>query len=85
MQIAYQQIDMIFLNPTKVDSLKKDLQLFSCDFSSDGNYYFRVNSTRKSYKLRKIYLLVSSKNSQYVTTQNWFHPKILHILGSKIP
>jgi hypothetical protein len=34
MQTAYQKIDMIFLNPTKVDSPKKDLWLFFYDFSS---------------------------------------------------
>jgi hypothetical protein len=59
------------MNPTKVDSLKKGLWLFSYDFSSDENYYFRVNSPRKSYKLRKIYPLVSSKNTQHMITQNW--------------
>jgi hypothetical protein len=65
------------MNPTKVDSLKKDLQLFSYDFSSDKNYCFRVNSTRKSYKLRKIYPLVSSKNSQYMITKIGFTQKYI--------
>jgi hypothetical protein len=71
------------MNPTKVDSLKKDLWLISYDFSSDKTNYFRVNSTRKLYLLRKIYPLVSSKPSQYTTTQNLSHPKILHRLGFK--
>jgi hypothetical protein len=73
------------MNPTKVGSLKKDLQLFFYDFSSDENYCLRVNSTRKSHKLRKINPMVRSKNSQYKITQNWFHSKILHRLGFKIP
>jgi hypothetical protein len=76
MQPVYQQKGTKFMSPTKVDSLKKDLQLFSYDFSSDENYCFRVDSTRKSYKLRKNYPMVSSKHSQYMITQNWFHPKI---------
>jgi hypothetical protein len=59
-----------FMNPTKVDSLKKGLWVFSYDFSSDENYCFRVNSSRKSYKLRKIHPLVSSKSTQYKITQN---------------
>jgi hypothetical protein len=63
------------MSPTKLDSLKKDLLLFSYDFSSDENYCFRANSTRKSYKQRKNYPMVSSKHSQYMITQNWFHPK----------
>jgi hypothetical protein len=73
------------MNPTKVDSLKKDLQLFSYEFSSDKSYCFRVNSTRKSYLLKKIYPLVSSNPSQYRITQNWIHSKILHKLGFKNP
>jgi hypothetical protein len=73
------------MNPTKVDSLKKDLQLTSYEFSSDKSYRFRVNSTRKSYLLRKIYTLVSGKPLQCRITQNWFHSKILHGLGSKNP
>jgi hypothetical protein len=78
-QPAYQWKGINFMNPTKVDPPKKDLWLFSYDFSSDKRYHFRVNSTRESYLLIKIYPLVSSKNSQYKITQNWFHPKILHI------
>jgi hypothetical protein len=73
------------MNPTKVDSPKKDLQLISYDFSSGGNYCFRVNSTRKSYKHIKIHPLVSSNITQYMITQNWFHSKMLHRLGYKIP
>jgi hypothetical protein len=75
MQPEYKHKGTNFMSPTKVDSLKKDLQLFFYDFSSDENYCLRVNSTRKSHKLRKIYPMVSSKPSQYKTTQNRFHPK----------
>jgi hypothetical protein len=69
------------MSPTKVDLLKKDLQLFSYDFSSDKNYCFIVNSTRKPYKLRKINPLVISKYLQYKINQNLSHPKILHRIG----
>jgi hypothetical protein len=83
MQPVYQWKGINFLNPTKIDSPKKDLQLISYDFSSGGNYCIRVNSTRKSYKLRKIHPLVSSKRTQHMITQNWFHSKILYRLGFK--
>jgi hypothetical protein len=73
------------MNPTKVDSPKNKLWLIFYGFSSDISYFFRVNSTIKSYKLRKIYPMVSSKNTQYMITQNWFHSKILRRLGFKIP
>jgi hypothetical protein len=63
------------MNPIKVDSLKKGLWLFSYDFSSDENYCFRVNSTRKSYKLRKIPYLVASKYLQYKSRENLFSLK----------
>jgi hypothetical protein len=57
--ISRKTMQIIFLNPTKLDLQFFELQRISNEFSSDKSYCFRVNSTRNPYMLRKIYPLIT--------------------------
>jgi hypothetical protein len=55
MQPEYKWKGINFLNPTKVDSLKKDWQLISYEFSSDNNSYNTRIIPKYSLDIRKMY------------------------------